>query len=110
MDVLNRRALMACLKLSDLVLLMVSYALATVLAARSSNTGSVADFFSMRIKLSNCIIFAAILLSWHIIFSLCGLYESRRLSTRQEELTADWKATTAATACLLVFAMSARIR
>jgi exopolysaccharide biosynthesis polyprenyl glycosylphosphotransferase len=110
MGVLNRRVLMACLKLSDLVLLMISYGLATVLAARSSSASSVTDFFSMRIKLSNCVIFAGILLSWHIIFLVYRLYESKRLSTRQEELIADWKATTAATVCLFVFATLATIR
>jgi exopolysaccharide biosynthesis polyprenyl glycosylphosphotransferase len=110
MDVLNRRVLMACLKLSDLLLLMISYGLATVLAARSSNAASITEFLSIRIKLSNCIIFAAILLSWHIIFLLLGLYESKRLSTRQEELVSDWKATTAATVCLFIFATFATIR
>jgi len=110
MDVINRRVLLAFLKLSDLVLLTISYGLTTVFAARATHAVSVAEFFSMRIKLSNCIMFAAILLTWHIAFLLCGLYQSKRLSTRREELITDWIATSAASLCLFAFASISSIR
>src|SRR5262249_13804548 len=97
-------------KLGDLVLLTISYGLATAIVARSAHTVSVAAFFSMRIKLSNCIMFGAILLAWHIACVVCGLYESRRLSTRQEELVTDFKAATAASFCLLICATLFSIR
>ena len=34
------------------------------------------EFFSVRVKLSNCIAFVSIVLAWQIIFSFCGLYDS----------------------------------
>ena len=110
MDVTNRRILLACLKLYDLVLLTFSYALATLLAVEASHSVSFREFLSMRIKLSNCFIFAGALLAWHGIFSLCGLYESKRLSTRHEEMIGEWKATTLATISLLAVAVSFSIR
>lgn len=110
MNVTNRRILLACLKVYDLVLLTVSYALATLLAVEVSHSVSFREFLSMRIKISNCLIFAGALLVWHGIFSLCGLYESKRLSTRLEEMMAEWKATTLATISLLFVAISFSIR
>jgi len=109
-NVTNRRILLACLKVYDLVLLTVSYALATLLAVEVSHSVSFREFLSMRIKISNCLIFAGALLVWHGIFSLCGLYESKRLSTRLEEMMAEWKATTLATISLLFVAISFSIR
>ena len=64
----------------------------------------------MRIKLSNCLIFAAALLTWHIIFMLCGFYRSKRVSTRKEEMMAEWKGTTLATICLLLVTVCFSIR
>ena len=110
MNVTNRHILLTCLKVFDLVLLTVSYGLATILAFRGSHGVSFAEFMSMRIKLSNCLIFAAALLAWHIIFVLCGFYKSKRLTTRKEEMVAEWKATTLATICLLLVAVSFSIR
>jgi len=34
--------------------------------------------FSMRVKIHNAAIFALFIFVWHVIFSLLGLYESRR--------------------------------
>lgn len=110
MNVINRRILRACLKLYDLVLLTVSYALATFLAVKVSHSVSFREFLSMRIKISNCLIFAGALLVWHAFFSLCGLYESKRLSTRLEEMMAEWKATTLAAISLLLVAVCFSIR
>lgn len=110
MNLMNRRILLACLKVYDLVLITVSYALATLLAVEVSHSVSFRAFLSMRIKISNGLIFAGALLLWHVIFSLCGLYESKRLSTRQEEMMAEWKATTLATISLLLVAVSFSIR
>ncbi|HKN73649.1 MAG TPA: sugar transferase [Candidatus Acidoferrum sp.] len=110
MNVTNRHILLTCLKVFDLVLLTVSYGLATILAFRGSHGVSFAQFMSMRIKLSNCLIFAAALLAWHVIFALCGFYKSKRLTTRKEQMLAEWKATTLATICLLLVAVSFSIR
>src|SRR5260370_27193444 len=54
----------------------------------------------MRVKLSNCAIFAITLFFCHGMFSLCGLYESKRLSTRLSESLDAMKAITLSTACV----------
>jgi exopolysaccharide biosynthesis polyprenyl glycosylphosphotransferase len=109
-NLINRHILLTCLKVFDLVLLTASYGLATILTLRGSRGVSFAQFMSMRIKLSNCLIFAAALLAWHVIFLLCGFYKSNRLTSRKEEITAEWKASTLATICLLLVAVSFSIR
>jgi exopolysaccharide biosynthesis polyprenyl glycosylphosphotransferase len=109
-NVTNRHILLTCLKVLDLASLVLSYGLATVLVLRGSHGVSFSEFMSMRIKLSNCLIFAAALLTWHIIFVLCGFYRSKRVSTRKEEMMAEWKGTTLATICLLLVTVCFSIR
>ena len=110
MNITNRHILLACLKVFDLLLLTTSYGLATRLSLRGNHSVSFAEFMSMRIKLSNFLIFVVALLAWHVIFAICGLYKSKRLSTQKEEMILEWKATTLATVCLLVVAVSFRPR
>lgn len=45
-----------------------------------------ASFISMRVKLSNILLFAGLLCCWHVIFSAFGLYRSRRLEDRKVEI------------------------
>jgi exopolysaccharide biosynthesis polyprenyl glycosylphosphotransferase len=110
MNVTHRRALLALLKLFDLALAMLSYGLATFLIAHASDSVSFKQFLSMRIKLSNFAIMALTVYAWHLIFVMCGLYESKRLSTRREEAVGELKATTLSTMCLLLVAASFSIR
>ena len=110
MDVINRRVLLACLKINDLILLTLSYGVAAILAARASSATSATEFLAIRIKLSNCVIFAVLLLTWHLVLVVSGLYESKRLSSKREELLADWKATTAVSVCLYLFATISAIK
>src|SRR4029077_13748393 len=110
MNVTNRRILLGLLMLFDLVLLTLSYGLATFIVAHANHSVTFQQFLSMRLKLSNFIILAANLYAWHFIFALCGLYESKRLSTRQEEAVGELKGTTLSTMCLLFVAASFSIR
>jgi exopolysaccharide biosynthesis polyprenyl glycosylphosphotransferase len=109
-NVTNRRILLASLKVYDLALLTISYAMATVLTFRVGGSASFAHFLSIRVKLSNCLIFAGILLAWHVILLLCRLYESKRLSTRKEKMVGELKAIIFATICLLLVAISFSIQ
>jgi exopolysaccharide biosynthesis polyprenyl glycosylphosphotransferase len=84
--------------------MIASFALATFLTTRTNHNVSFEEFLSIRIKLSNCVIFAVALLAWHFIFSMCGLYESKRLSTRVEEMIVECKATALVVLCLLLVA------
>lgn len=97
----RRQALLALLKIFDLVIMVASFTLAAVpLLDRSGLTFS--EFFSMRIKVQNFVVFLGLLCAWHIIFSSFSLYESRRLAPRESEILATLKATS-----LSAFAMAA---
>lgn len=98
MSTAKRRLFLGLLKVFNLGLMITAFALASALQLRGEGAGvDLAAFFSIRIKLINCVIFALILLGWHAIFSLCGLYRSQRLAGRREMFLGAWKATTLAT-------------
>jgi len=105
----KRRFMLGGLKLFDLVLMGVSFGLATILLLHWDRSVDFEHFLSIRVKLSNCVTFAFILLTWHIIFSLCGLYESKRLSARGAELIDVFKATTLSSILLVCMAGLLRI-
>jgi exopolysaccharide biosynthesis polyprenyl glycosylphosphotransferase len=106
----RRRILVNALKLFDLAVMMVAFALATVPASGVGRTISAADFFSMRVKLGNLIIFLGLLLLWHLLFSAFGLYGSHRLSSRLSESFDIVKATALSAGVVLVAAFLFHIR
>jgi exopolysaccharide biosynthesis polyprenyl glycosylphosphotransferase len=106
----KRRFFLSGLKILDLFQLTLSFGLATILAAEWDQRVGLQQFFSMRIKLSNCAAFASILLMWHTIFTLCGLYESKRLSLMRLEIADVIKATTFSAGLLALMAALLRIR
>jgi exopolysaccharide biosynthesis polyprenyl glycosylphosphotransferase len=110
MSVTHRRILLALLKLFDLVLAILSYGVATFLIAHAHDRVSFEQFLSMRVKLSNFVIMAVTIYLWHVIFTMCRLYESKRLSTRREQAVGELKATTLATMCLLLVSAAFSIR
>ena len=110
MGFVNRRILRTCLKAYDLALLTLCYALATLLAVHVGHRETLAGFLSLRVKLSNCLIFAGMLAVWHVILVLCGLYESKRIATRREEIVGELKATSATAICLVLVATTFAIR
>jgi exopolysaccharide biosynthesis polyprenyl glycosylphosphotransferase len=107
---LRRRILLQAAKLFDLALMVFSFGLATVLVARETPATSLADFFSMRVKVQNFVIFALLLLAWHVVFSSLGLYSSKRFSTCWEEVLDIAKAAAFGSAIIFVAAILLRIR
>jgi exopolysaccharide biosynthesis polyprenyl glycosylphosphotransferase len=103
MDEIKRRLLMNVLKLIDLGLGIVAFSATSTLVVYPRESVSLARFLTMRITVSNYVLFAAFLLAWHVIFSMCDLYVSHRMSTLQAEVLDAFKATTLSTA-LLIFA------
>ena len=85
MTAVGRRIVVYALKLSDLVLMSSCFACSAVPLASKSSALSIAQFFSMRVKIQNLALFIALLLIWHAVFSLLGLYDSGRLSSRRAE-------------------------
>jgi exopolysaccharide biosynthesis polyprenyl glycosylphosphotransferase len=82
---IRRQVLLNLLKVFDLVLMVFAFGLATVVVSHAS-MASLRDVLAMRIKVANFLIFSGLLFSWHLIFSMCGMYASHRLSSRRDEI------------------------
>ena len=104
MNQTKRRLLLGAYKLVDLGLVILSLGLTTVLLISSRATTTPALFLASRVKVGNVLISIAFVLACHFLFSLCGLYESKRLSSRQALIADSLKATTLASICLMVVA------
>lgn len=68
------------------------------------------DFLSLRISVRNFAVFLGFLFAWHVTFGMFGLYQSRRLSTRREEIVDVLKATSLAVALVAAVAQILQIR
>jgi exopolysaccharide biosynthesis polyprenyl glycosylphosphotransferase len=90
---IRRQFLLNALKMFDLALMVLAFGLATIIASHSS-AASLEEFLALRVKIQNFVIFSGLLFCWHLIFSMCGIYASHRLSTRQDEFLDLMKATT----------------
>jgi exopolysaccharide biosynthesis polyprenyl glycosylphosphotransferase len=88
------------MKLFDLAMVMFAFGLAAVVVSQKAAV-SLPQFFEMRVKIQNFILFAILLLIWHQIYVLFGMYASRRLAGRWDETVDILKATTLGT--LLIF-------
>ncbi len=100
---MNRRTiLLNCLKLFDIALMLVSFVLSILVVSSNLRVGSFERLFDMRIRLPNFAIFIGFMIAWHVVFSLFGLYHSRRLSSIREEVADVIKATAAGAAVLFV--------
>ena len=100
MEERRHRFLINLLKVFDLVLVTLSFGAATILAAYSDNRVSIAEFLSIRVKLSNCVIFVAFLLVWHGLLQSYGLYRSKRVPTKEADILEAMKAIGLSTVCL----------
>jgi exopolysaccharide biosynthesis polyprenyl glycosylphosphotransferase len=109
MSSLRRRILLRAAKLFDLALMVLSFALATVVAAGQAAGTSLAAFLAMRISVQNFVIFGFFLLAWHIIFSALGLYRSKRFSSRWALVWDVAKAATLGSAVIFVASFPRRI-
>jgi exopolysaccharide biosynthesis polyprenyl glycosylphosphotransferase len=74
----RRNILLTVLKFLDLTLMVISFGIATIPVLYENAEVSFEDFFSMRIKLQNFLIFLGLMLAWHLIFFAVGAYKSRR--------------------------------
>jgi exopolysaccharide biosynthesis polyprenyl glycosylphosphotransferase len=98
----RRQILLNSLKLFDLGLMVVAFAAATVAVSETNGAFTLEQFLSMRVKIANFVVFAGLLLVWHLVFSVFGIYHSRRLSSRFEEIADILKASTVGTLGILL--------
>jgi len=104
MTSLRRKIIFKAFKLYDLLVMACSFVLAAWAAYYQIGTFSFGQFLSIRLKPQDFGLFLGFLLAWHAIFSLFGLYHSRRLSNRRAEVIDVIKATTFGT--LVIFIVS----
>src|SRR5205809_7275376 len=107
----NRRTLLLnAFKLLDLGIMIVAFMLAALAVLHQNHTVTITEFFSMRVKIHNLAIFGFLLLVWHLIFNLSGLYASRRLSMPGREVIDVIRSASLGTLVVLVGAIVFRIR
>jgi exopolysaccharide biosynthesis polyprenyl glycosylphosphotransferase len=106
----RRRILLGALKLFDVALMMFSFAVASLPVLYQGGSVSFAHFLSLRIKVGNFVLFAVLLLVWHVIFVSFGLYHSKRLSTQRAEVIDLLKATSLGTLSIFTATILFRIR
>jgi exopolysaccharide biosynthesis polyprenyl glycosylphosphotransferase len=100
MSAVWRKVLNDVLKLFDLAVLIICFWTASLPILAKLGPVSFAQFWSMRIKLQNLVVFFIFLCIWHIIFTVFGLYSSKRLASRRREVLDVVKATTLSSAVL----------
>ena len=110
MGSIRRQILLNVFKLFDVVIMVAAFGAATVPILRASHSVTFAEFFAMRVKVGNFLVFFGLLVVWHLLFTGCGLYASRRLSRRSAEIVDTLKATSIATLILGVGAVVFHIR
>jgi exopolysaccharide biosynthesis polyprenyl glycosylphosphotransferase len=92
----RRQILDKAVMLLDLGTLAVAFMLAAVPIWHLTAFSFVASFISMRVKVRNILLVLGLFYSWHLIFSMFGLYRSRRLGGRKQEAVDVLKAVSAA--------------
>ncbi len=101
----RRQILLKSFQLADILILIISFAVAIMISFRQLNLESLHRFLSMRISVLNFIFCIGFIIIWHFIFSAVGLYHSMRLSSRRLEAIDIFKATSLGTA--IIYAASA---
>ncbi len=106
----KQRLTIGLLKLFDLALVALTFGLTTILIVKTEHAMSLGRFLAMRTRVVNFVIFILALIVCHIVFQICGLYRSRRLSLRRTELLDILKAITLNTACFAAISVIFSIR
>jgi exopolysaccharide biosynthesis polyprenyl glycosylphosphotransferase len=106
----RQRLSMNLLKLFDIVLVVLAFGLSTVFIVRADESVTLAHFLSMRMKVSDFVIFGLTLLLCHLLFCICGLYSAIRFSRRGVKIGDLLRATTLCTLCFLLVSWVFSIR
>ena len=108
MSNIRRQILLNAFKLWDIGLMLLAFLVAAVAVMSQSHSVTMEEFFAMRVKIANFLIFAIFVFVWHLAFSGFGLYNSRRLGDRRSEVIDVVKATSLG--AIIVFAGSVAFR
>ena len=102
MHEIMRRIVLNALRVSDIALTMLAFGLAAALSINVGKGTTIASVLASKVRLSSCVLFAIAILLCHAVFSLCGLYQSRRMSGKGSEAADVLRAMTLSSACLWV--------
>jgi exopolysaccharide biosynthesis polyprenyl glycosylphosphotransferase len=108
MGMLRRQMLLNVLRLFDLLMMVVCFGLATLVDSKTVPV-SLMEFLSLRVKISNFVVFFGLIGVWYLICSACNLYASRRLSGRWDEAVDIVKATSLGSLCMAAAAVILQI-
>ena len=106
----RRQVLTKTFMMVDLGILALSFMLAAVEVWHLAAFSSFALFISIRVKVLNILLFLGLFYAWHLIFCEFGLYGSRCLGDRKQEVVEVLKATSVAVIVLAVVAPIFRVR
>ncbi len=76
--------------------MVFAFGVATLVVSHAS-LASLEEVLAIRVKIQNFVIFSGLLFCWHMIFTMCGMYASHRLSSRRDEVLDLAKAITIGT-------------
>lgn len=86
-----------------------AFAIALVVTAEQASPHNPAEFLAVRVKVSNALLFLGLMLAWHLIFRLRGLYRSRRIGLVVSEWWDVVKAVALGTLLLSALALLLRL-
>ena len=111
MNTAKRSFLMGLLKVFYPSLMVLCFGWTTeLLISRMPGSASFSAFLSMRVKVGNLLVLAAILLVWHLFFTFCGFYQSQRLTSPALLAFDAAKATTFSAIALAVLGRAFQIK
>ena len=105
----RRQAAKYLAKIFDLCILTAVFVFTAIVLDPHTSGMTLAECMAIRIQLGSCLLFALLLGAWHRIFILCGLYVSKRLTSRRAETIEVCTATSLASAFLLLSATAFHI-
>ena len=95
----RRRFMKYLAKVFDLCILITAFVSAGLVLSGGMTFG---EFMALRIKLGNFLLFGLLLILWHNLFIVCGLYASKRLTTTRAAILEVFGATVLAGVVLTV--------
>src|SRR5439155_7501489 len=93
---------------SDVLVMAVAFFIAFFLSAQRMSL-NFDEFLSVRIRLTNLLLFLCFVVAWYLIFSWHGLYRSRRIGQIKAEWWEVTKCVTLGTLLLSIIAFLAHI-
>jgi exopolysaccharide biosynthesis polyprenyl glycosylphosphotransferase len=106
---IGRKTMTNAVKLFDLLLMVLSFGMASLPVLIKLGAVSFAQFLSIRVKLQHLIVFLVFLWVWNSLFTTLGLYDSKRLSSHQAELIDISKATSLGTLFIAIVGLLIKI-